>query len=120
LPEDLLIEAVTAILPKDILNQITAKKSAKVKSNGDGFGLAQKSALRGRPLPALIGRQTTKQGSIFYQVYVPLRPGKNCATRSRRVTRALSFSQVTCTFKGFKIGPNVSLYSLSTHLALLQ
>jgi magnesium chelatase subunit D len=56
LPEDLLIEAVTAILPKDILNQITAKKSAKVKSNGDGFGLAQKSALRGRPLPALIGR----------------------------------------------------------------
>jgi magnesium chelatase subunit D len=56
LPEDLLIEAVTATLPKDILNQITAKKSAKVKSNGDGFGLAQKSALRGRPLPALIGR----------------------------------------------------------------
>jgi len=55
LPEDLVIEAVKAILPKDILNQITAKKIAKVKSNGDGFGLAQKSALRGRPLPALIG-----------------------------------------------------------------
>ena len=56
LPEDLVIEAVKAILPKDILNQITAKKSAKVQSNGDGFGLAQKSALRGRPLPAIIGR----------------------------------------------------------------
>ena len=56
LPEDLVIEAVKAILPKEILNQITAKKSAKVKSNGDGFGLAQKSALRGRPLPALIGQ----------------------------------------------------------------
>ncbi|MDB2662242.1 VWA domain-containing protein [Paracoccaceae bacterium] len=55
LPEDLVIEAVKAILPKDILNQITAKKIAKLKSNGDGFGLAQKSALRGRPLPALIG-----------------------------------------------------------------
>ena len=26
--------------------------------------------------------QTTKHGSIFYQVYVPLRPGKNCADRS--------------------------------------
>ena len=56
LPEDLVIEAVKAILPKDILNQISAKKSAQVRSNGDGFGLAQKSALRGRPLPALIGR----------------------------------------------------------------
>lgn len=56
LPEELVIEAVKAILPKDILNQITAKKSAKVQSNGDGFGLAQKSALRGRPLPAIIGR----------------------------------------------------------------
>ena len=56
LPEDLVIEAVKAILPKDILNQITAKNSAKVQSNGDGFGLAQKSALRGRPLPAIIGR----------------------------------------------------------------
>lgn len=56
LPEDLVIEAVKAILPKDMLNQISAKKSARVRSNGDGFGLAQKSALRGRPLPALIGR----------------------------------------------------------------
>jgi len=56
LPEDLVIEAVKAILPKDLLDQITAKKRAKAKSNGDGFGLAQKSALRGRPLPALIGR----------------------------------------------------------------
>jgi len=56
LPEDLVIEAVKAILPRDILNQISAKKSAQVRSNGDGFGLAQKSALRGRPLPALIGR----------------------------------------------------------------
>ena len=56
LPEDLVIEAVKAILPKDILNKITAKKSARVRFNGDGFGLTQKSALRGRPLPALIGR----------------------------------------------------------------
>jgi len=56
LPEDLVIEAIKAILPKDILNRITANKSAKVKSNGDGFGLAQKSALRGRPLPAIIGQ----------------------------------------------------------------
>ena len=56
LPEDLVIEAVKAILPKDILSQISAKKSAHVRSNGDGFGLAQKSALRGRPLPALISR----------------------------------------------------------------
>lgn len=56
LPEDLVIEAVKAILPKDILNTITAEKSARVRFNGDGFGLTQKSALRGRPLPALIGR----------------------------------------------------------------
>lgn len=56
LPEDLVIEAVKAILPKDILNKITAKKSARVRFSGDGFGLTQKSALRGRPLPALIGR----------------------------------------------------------------
>jgi magnesium chelatase subunit D len=56
LPEDLVIEAVKTILPKDLLNQSSAKKSAKVKSNGDGFGFAQKTALRGRPLPALIGR----------------------------------------------------------------
>ena len=56
LPEDLVIEAVKAILPKDILNKITAERSARVRFNGDGFGLTQKSALRGRPLPALIGR----------------------------------------------------------------
>jgi hypothetical protein len=66
------------------------------------------------------GGQTTKHGSIFYQVYAPLRPGKHCADRSRRVTRALSFSQVTFTFKDSKIGPNVSLYFLSTHLVLPQ
>ena len=56
LPVDLVIDAVKAMLPKNILNQISAKKSAKVRANGDGFGLVQKSALRGRPLPAVIGR----------------------------------------------------------------
>ncbi len=56
LTEDLVIDAVKANLPKNLLNQIAAKNSAKVKSNGDGFGLTKQSALRGRPLPALIGR----------------------------------------------------------------
>lgn len=56
LPDDLVIEAVKAILPTDVLNQIKTKNNSKLRSCGDGFGLVQKSALRGRPLPAISGR----------------------------------------------------------------
>ncbi len=56
LPEDLVIEAVKAMLPKDVLNQIKDKKTNSANSNKDGFGLVQKSVLRGRPMPAMTGR----------------------------------------------------------------
>lgn len=56
LPEELVIDAVRAMLPADLLNQIDSKKMGRNSKGGDGFGLLQKSALRGRPLPGMLGR----------------------------------------------------------------
>jgi magnesium chelatase subunit D len=54
LPEELLIEAVRAMLPDDLLDRLRAGKARTGK--GDGSGAARKGNRRGRPLPSRAGR----------------------------------------------------------------
>ena len=54
LPEELLIEAVRALLPDDLLDRLRAQKARVGK--GEGSGAARKGNRRGRPLPSRPGR----------------------------------------------------------------
>lgn len=54
LPEELLLEAVRAMLPPDLLARIAASKARRGK--GSGTGARKKGNRRGRPLPARPGR----------------------------------------------------------------
>ncbi|MFD0858492.1 magnesium chelatase subunit D [Roseovarius aquimarinus] len=54
LPEDMLIEAVRALLPEDILARIAAGKARRAA--GAGTGDARKGNRRGRPIPSRRGR----------------------------------------------------------------
>ncbi len=54
LPDELLIEAIRALLPADLLARI-AGRSARL-GKGSGTGAARKGNRRGRPLPARAGR----------------------------------------------------------------
>lgn len=54
LPEDLLLEAVKAALPDDVLDRLAA--GAAKGGTGSGSGARRKSNRRGRPLPARPGR----------------------------------------------------------------
>ncbi len=54
LPEELLIEAVRALLPDDLLDRLRAQKARIGK--GEGSGAARKGNRRGRPLPSRPGR----------------------------------------------------------------
>jgi magnesium chelatase subunit D len=56
LPQDLMIDAVKAILPSDVLAKLSSKTIASSPTKGMGFGSRQKSNLRGRPKPARPGR----------------------------------------------------------------
>lgn len=61
LPQDLMIDAVKAMLPPDVLAKLTSKTAASSPTKGMGFGLRQKSNLRGRPKPARPGRPQGQQ-----------------------------------------------------------
>ena len=54
LPEEVLLEAVRAALPADLLAQIAAGKASR-SAKGSGAGAARKGNHRGRPLPSLPG-----------------------------------------------------------------
>ncbi|PJI85912.1 protoporphyrin IX magnesium-chelatase [Yoonia maricola] len=54
LPDELLLEAVRALLPDNLLNQLTAQKARA--GRGNGTGAARKGNRRGRPLPSRAGR----------------------------------------------------------------
>lgn len=54
LPEEMLIEAVRALLPDDLLDRLRAQKARVGK--GEGSGAARKGNRRGRPLPSRPGR----------------------------------------------------------------
>ena len=54
LPDELLLEAVRALLPDDLLDQLAAQKARA--GRGNGTGAARKGNRRGRPLPSRAGR----------------------------------------------------------------
>lgn len=54
LPDELLLEAVRALLPDNLLEQIAARKARA--GRGNGTGAARKGNRRGRPLPSRAGR----------------------------------------------------------------
>ncbi|MCH2076242.1 MAG: magnesium chelatase subunit D [Rhodobacteraceae bacterium] len=55
IPQELLLEAVRAALPTDILAQVAAKR-ARRGAKGSGAGAKKTSNRRGRPLPSRAGR----------------------------------------------------------------
>ena len=55
LPNELLIEAVKALLPADFLETLNLQKG-RLKSTGIGFGMQIKSKIRGRPKPPRKGK----------------------------------------------------------------
>lgn len=54
LPDELLLEAVRAMLPDNLLDQLAAQQARA--GRGNGTGAARKGNRRGRPLPARTGR----------------------------------------------------------------
>ena len=56
IPDDLLIEAVKAILPLDVMSLLEGKGSVKSGSGNQGSGEKKRGNRRGRPLPSRPGR----------------------------------------------------------------
>jgi magnesium chelatase subunit D len=56
LPQEMLIEAVKALLPPEILAALSAPKAAKGGSGSGGAGARRKGNRRGRPLPSVPGK----------------------------------------------------------------
>lgn len=54
LPEELLLEAIKALIPDDLLERLAAQKARSGK--GNGTGAARKGNRRGRPLPSREGK----------------------------------------------------------------
>jgi magnesium chelatase subunit D len=56
LPQDMVLEAVRAALPPDVLARLAAGRAARSMKGGAGTGAKIKGNHRGRPLPARAGR----------------------------------------------------------------
>ena len=56
LPQEMLIEAVKALLPPEILSALSASKGAKGGAGSGGAGARRKGNRRGRPLPSVPGK----------------------------------------------------------------
>ncbi len=54
IPDELLLDAVRALLPDNLLDQLAARKARQ--GRGSGTGAARKGNRRGRPLPSRAGR----------------------------------------------------------------
>jgi magnesium chelatase subunit D len=56
LPEELILQAVKAALPADLLDRLAAARAARALQGGTGAGQARAGHRRGRPLPSRPGR----------------------------------------------------------------
>ncbi|MCX7289181.1 MAG: VWA domain-containing protein [Rhodobacterales bacterium] len=56
LPDELMLEAVKAALPADLLDRLAAARAARAMAGGTGSGEAKVGHRRGRPLPSRPGR----------------------------------------------------------------
>ncbi len=59
LPDELILEAVRAALPTDLLDRLAAARAARALQGGTGSGEARSGHRRGRPLPSRPGRPGT-------------------------------------------------------------
>ncbi len=56
IPSELLVEAVAALVPRDLLARLAEEKAARRAMGGAGAGAKRKGNRRGRPLPSRPGR----------------------------------------------------------------
>jgi magnesium chelatase subunit D len=56
IPDEILLEAVRAALPADLLAKLAAGRAAKSAQGSSGTGAARKGNRRGRPLPSMPGK----------------------------------------------------------------
>ena len=84
-PNELLIEAVKALLPFDFLDKLKTQK-ARLKYNGIGFGTQTKSKTRGRPRPP---RQGRLDGQNRIDIVATLRAAAPLQTIRRMKTKAI-------------------------------
>lgn len=59
LPDEMLVEAVRAALPQDVLDRLTAGRMARSAKGASGTGAVRSGNRRGRPLPSRPGRLGT-------------------------------------------------------------
>jgi magnesium chelatase subunit D len=59
LPEELILAAVRAALPADLLDRLAAARAARALQGGTGSGAARTGHRRGRPLPARPGKPSS-------------------------------------------------------------
>ncbi len=85
LPNELLIEAVRALLPSDFLEKLKTQKT-HLKSNGVGFGTQAKSKTRGRPRPS---RQGKLDGQNRIDIVATLRTAAPLQTIRKIKTKAI-------------------------------
>ncbi|MEI4231585.1 magnesium chelatase subunit D [Roseovarius sp. D22-M7] len=70
IPDDMLVEAVRALLPPALLDGVTGRKPARQAASGTGAGRRRKGNRRGRPLPS---RPGTPDGRSRIDVVATLR-----------------------------------------------
>ncbi|MGK7755842.1 VWA domain-containing protein [Roseovarius sp. C03] len=60
LPDDILVSAIAALLPSDILDRLAAKFTRPANAAGSGAGDRRRGNRRGRPLPSRPGRPSAE------------------------------------------------------------
>ncbi|QFT99067.1 Magnesium-chelatase 60 kDa subunit [Roseovarius sp. THAF8] len=60
LPDDILVSAIAALLPPDILDRLAAKSTRPANAAGSGAGDGRRGNRRGRPLPSRPGRPSAQ------------------------------------------------------------
>jgi magnesium chelatase subunit D len=60
LPDDILVSAISALLPPDILDRLAAKSTRPANASGSGAGDRRRGNRRGRPLPSRPGRPSAQ------------------------------------------------------------
>ncbi|KRS11748.1 magnesium chelatase [Roseovarius atlanticus] len=60
LPDDILVSAIAALLPTDILDRLAAKSTRPANAAGSGAGDRRRGNRRGRPLPSRPGRPSAQ------------------------------------------------------------
>ncbi|NSX53344.1 magnesium chelatase subunit D [Parasulfitobacter algicola] len=105
IPQDMLIEAIKAAIPKHMLDQFDMGAGSKATSTASGSGSAHKGNRRGRPLPARAGRlssdarvdllatlRTAAPWQTLRRQAAPTRPGLHIRPSDIKTKRYQQFS----------------------------